>query len=326
MRSVLRSVTIGTVIMVAALIGLKPINANAEWPEQPIEFVCATGPSSSAAVWCRLFAELTSKELGQHVEVLFKGGGGGNTAAEYVVSKPADGYTWLQRNTSYAGYMSMPTFRPDPMEFEVILEIEKFLYVMGVRADSKYKTWLDVIEDMKANPGKVAVAGNKPGSVHHVHMIKLFKAFGIDDFGYVPYAGSGAAMKDVLGGHIPLGIIPYGIWAPHVESGDARSLLLINEEEYDRIPLPIPKDSGQDYEIAHQVQGLFVKVGTPKDIEEKIQAAWKKAVETDRYKEYIETNAHVIPQFNDNTEVMTENFHQIRKETEQFLKDSGLIE
>ena len=35
MRSVFRSVTIGTVIMIAALIGLKPGNANAEWPEQP---------------------------------------------------------------------------------------------------------------------------------------------------------------------------------------------------------------------------------------------------------------------------------------------------
>ena len=75
MKTILQSITIGSVVMVAALIGLKPVNANAEWPEQPFEFVCATGPSSGAAAWCRLFAEMTSKELGQHVEVLFKGGG-----------------------------------------------------------------------------------------------------------------------------------------------------------------------------------------------------------------------------------------------------------
>lgn len=325
MRSFFRSISIGSLVLVASLIGLQPSNAKAEWPEQPIEFVCATGPSSSAAVWCRLFAELTSKELGQHVEVLFKAGGGGNTAAEYVVNKPADGYTWLQRNTSYAGYMSMPTFRPDPMDFEVILEIEKFLYIMGVRADSKYQTWGDLIEDMKANPGTVAVAGNKPGSVHHVHMIKLFRAFGIDDFGYVPYGGSGGAMKDVLGGHIPVGLIPHGIWAPHVESGDARTLLLINEEPYDRIPAPIPKDFGVDYEISHQVQGLFLKKGTPEDVVKKIQDAWRKAVETERYKEYIATNAHVIPQFNDNTKEMTERFHKIRLETKQFLEEAGLL-
>ena len=325
MRSVFRSVTIGTVIMIAALIGLKPGNANAEWPEQPLEFVCATGPSSGAAAWCRLFAELTSKELGQHVEVLFKDGGAGNTAAEYVDSKPADGYTWLQRNTSYAGYMSLPTFRPDPMNFEVVLETEKFLYIMGVRADSKYKTWMELIDDMKANPGKIAVAGNKPGSIHHVHMIKLFRAFGIDNFGYVPYGGSGGAMKDVLGGHIPVGIIPQGIWAPHVESGDARTLLLVNEEHYDRIPAPIPKDFGVDYEISHQVQGLFLKKGTPEEIVKKVQAAWKKAYDSERYQEYIKNNAHVLPQWNEDVQEMTERFHRIRKETKEFLEEAGLL-
>ena len=324
MKAVLQSITVGSAVVVAALISLLPSDAKAEWPEHPIEFVCATGPSSGAAAWCRLFAELTSKELGQHVEVLFKGGGGGNTAAEYVVNKPADGYTWLQRNTSYAGYMNMPTFRPDPMKFEVIVEVEKFLYIMGVRADSKYKTWEDLIKDMKANPGKISAAGNKPGSAHHQHLLNVFTAFDVD-WNYIPYKGSGAAMKDVLGGHVPVGLIPYGIWAPHVEAGDARSLLLLNEEPYDRIPLAIPKDFGVDYKMNHQIQGLFVQVGTSKSIEEKIQNAFRKAVESDAYKAYVERNAHVVPQFNTNTAEMTAEFHRIRKETGEFLKKEGLI-
>ncbi len=324
MKTVFHVVAMMSAVALVALIGAKPSNVSAAWPEHPIEMVCATGPSSGAAAWCRLFADLTSKELGQHVEVLFEGGGGGNTAAEYVINKPADGYTWLQRNTSYAGYMNMPTFRPDPMQLEVAVEVEKFLYIIGVRSDSKYKTFMDLIADMKAHPGEISIAGNKPGSAHHRHLIDLFNAFDVK-WNFIPYKGSGGAMKDVLGGHVDAGIIPYGIWAPHVESGKARSLLLLNEEHYDPIPIPIPKDLGVDYPFTHQVQGIFLKVNTPDEAKRKIQDAFKKAVETDTYKEYVKANAHVIPQFNVDDVQMTKDFHAMRIETGKFLKDAGLI-
>lgn len=312
------------VIAGAAMLGGLAQSAVAAWPERPIEMVCATSPSSGAAKWCRLFAEMLSKDFGQHVEVLFKGGGGGNTAAAYVAKKPADGYTWLQRNTSYAGYMNMPTFKPDPNDFEVVVEVEKFLYIMGVRSDSKYKTFEDVIADMKAHPGKISVAGNKPGSAHHRHLINLFNAFGVE-WNYVPYKGSGKAMKDVLGGHVPIGIIPPGIWTPHVKAGKARSLLLLNEEHTDRIPLRIPKDLGKDYEFTHQVQGMFVLRGTPEDVKKRIALGFRHAVESDTYKEYVKKNVHVVPQFNDNGPEITKRFHQARKETGEFLRKAGLI-
>lgn len=310
----------GAVVMFAGTMA----PAIAAWPERPIEMVCATSPSSGAAKWCRLFADLVSQDLGQHVEVLFKGGGGGNTAAAYVDSKPADGYTWLQRNTSYAGYMNMPTFKPDPKDFEVVVEVEKFLYVIGVRADSKYKTFQDVIDDMKAHPGQISVAGNKPGSAHHRHLINLFNAFGVE-WNFVPYKGSGDAMKDVLGGHVPVGIIPPGIWTPHVKAGKARSLLLLNEEHSDRIDLPIPKDLGKNYAFTHQIQGMFVKTGTPADVKKRIALAFRHAVGTDTYKDYVKKNVHVVPAFNDNGPVINKRFHDARIETGEFLRKAGLI-
>ena len=311
-------------VTAAAMIGIMATPAAAAWPERPIEMVCATSPSSGAAKWCRLFAGMLSKDLGQHVEVLFKGGGGGNTAAAYVAKKPADGYTWLQRNTSYAGYMNMPTFKPDPMDFEVVVEVEKFLYVIGVLENSKYKTFADVIADMKANPGKISVAGNKPGSAYHRHLINLFNAFDVK-WNYVPYKGSGKAMKDVLGGHVPVGIIPPGIWTPHVKSGKARSLLLLNEEHTDRIPLKIPKDYGKDYAFTHQVQGMFVKRGTSDAIKKRIAQAFGNAVKTQTYKDYVAKNVHVVPQFNDNGPEITKRFHEARQETGVFLRKAGLI-
>ena len=298
--------------------------ASAEWPEKPIELVCATSPKSGAAHWCRVMANTLANELDTRVEPLFEGGGGGNTAAEMVANKPADGYTWLHRNTSYAGYMNMPTFKVDPDQFEVIVEMTKFLYVIGVPTESKYKTFQDLVDDMKANPGKISIAANKPGSVHHVHLINLFRAFDVQ-WNFVPYKGSGGAMRDVLGGHVPVGIMPTGIWMPQVKAGKGRTLLLINEEPYPGIDAPLPKDFGQDYPIEHQVQGFFLKKGTPDDVKKKIVAALGKVAESKEYKDYIDNTMGAFNVFNTDSEKLTARFHKLRKETGEFLKNAGLL-
>ena len=146
--------------------------AQDDFPAKPIEFVCATSAGSGAANWCILMAQMAGEELGTPVEVLFKPSGAGNEAAAYVDSKPADGHTWLHRNTSYGGYMNLPTFQPDPMGFEVPVEVEKFLYVIAVNKDAPYQMWEDLVTAMKAADEPLPVAANKPGSAHHLHIVK----------------------------------------------------------------------------------------------------------------------------------------------------------
>jgi tripartite-type tricarboxylate transporter receptor subunit TctC len=267
-------------------------------------------------------------ELGKPVHVIFKPGGAGNEGASYVADRPADGYTWLHRNTSYAGYMSLPTFRPNPMDFEVLADVEKFIYVIAVRASSKYNTFEDLIADMKARPGLVTVAANRPGSAHHLHLDKLFRAFGVK-WGFVPYEGAGDAMKDALGGHVDAAIGPPGIWQPHVDAGKARYLILINEKHLDRPgidKLRIPADLGVTYPITHQVQGIFVKKGTPPEVEAKIVTALKKAVESPRFKDYLQKNSHVIPVLNTDKVAATTAFHEERKAMVESLRAAGLLQ
>lgn len=301
--------------------------AHAEWPEKPIEMLCATSAGSGAANWCLLMAELVGDELGQPIEVLFKPAGAGNEAATYVAERPADGYTWLQRNSSYGGYMNLPTFRPDPSLFDVPVEVEKFLYVVAVNKDAPYNTWDELVEGMKNAPEPIPVAANKPGSAHHLHLVRLFDAAGVP-WKYVPYNGSGGAMRDTLGGHVDVAIGPPGIWLPHVKNGDARFLMLINEEKVDReglTDLPIPSDYGLDYKIIHQIQGVFTKEGTPEEVNDKIAEAFAAAVESDAYKEYLASQVHVVPQFSGDHKANTERFDELRGVMENALTEAGLL-
>lgn len=316
-------------VAVLAAIGLSAPLAQAQsnFPSKPIEFLCATSAGSGAANWCLLVAELAGENLGQPVEVLFKPAGAGNEAATYVDERPADGHTWLQRNTSYAGYMNLPTFRPNPDDFSVVADVEKFIYVIAVKADSPYQTFDDLMADMKARPGAVSFAANKPGSAHHLHLVKLFDAAGLQ-WNYVPYDGAGGAMRDTLGGHVDVAIGPPGIWQPHVDSGAARYLLLINEEHLDRpglSELKIPADYGLNYEITHQVQGVFVKTGTPKEVTDRIAEALKSATEHPRYQEYLQANQHVVPQFDADMERATKRFHGEREIMGDTLRAAGLL-
>ena len=272
-------------------------------------------------------SEMVGEELGTPIKVLFKPAGAGNEAATYVSERPADGYTWLQWNTSYGGYMNLPTFNPDPTQFDVPVEVKKFLYVIAVNGKTPYQTWEELVEAMKASPEPVPVAANKPGSAHHLHLVKLFKAGGVP-WAYVPYNGSGGAMRDTLGGHVDVAIGPPGIWMPHVESGDARFLMLINEEKVDRpglSELPIPSDFGMEYDMIHQVQGIFTKSGSPAEMNAKIAAAFKAATESDRYKEYYEQNVHVVPNFSGDIEANTSKFRSLLDTMKAALSQAGLI-
>ena len=222
-----------------------PAAAQESWPEQPIEFVCATSAGSGAANWCLLMSELVGEELGTPIEVLFKPARRQRGSDE---STPGRRLHLAAAEHELRGYMNLPTFRPDPTNFEVPVEVEKFLYVVAVNADSPYETWEDLAAAMREAGEPIPVAANKPGSAHHLHLVKLFEAAGLP-WTYVPYDGAGAPMRDTLGGHVDVAIGPPGIWQPHVDAGDARFLMLINEEHVDRpglADLPLRRISGSN--------------------------------------------------------------------------------
>lgn len=296
------------------------------YPSKPIEFICATSPGSTAATWCQLMANLISKpdNLGQPVHVVYKAGGSGNEAAVYMMGKPADGYTLLHANASWSGYMNLPTFSPDPADFELVAKVEKFLYVLATNAKSPYQTFEDLVKAAKENPGTIGVAGNKIGSIHHKHIISLFDAVGAE-VNYIPYEGSGDAVKDVLGNHVPVGLGSIGQWAPHVQSGAVRQLVLINEERVDAIPdVPSVRDLGLNYPIHHQWQGVFLRTGTPEEVRERVANAFARAIETEEYKTYLKNSPHVVPAFESNPDKLREEFAAELKDFGEFMKQAGM--
>jgi len=318
-----------TAIIAFALMifALPDANAKSSYPSHPIEFLCATSPGSTAAQWCQLMAQVLSKPevLGAPVHVSYMAGGSGNQAAVYLQQKPADGYTLLNANASWGGYMNLPTFQPKPGDFEFLLRVEKFVYALATQSDSKYKTFGDVVADAKAHPQTIAVAGNKVGSIHQMQILSLFNAAGVK-INYIPYKGSGDAIRDVLGHHLPLGLGSIGQLQPYVKAGKLRPLVVINDKRVPAFPkVPTVAELGYNFNITYQWQGIFVKRGTPAPVEAKLRAAFAKVVKSPEYAQYLKHSPHVIPAFSTDGAKLQKDFNAELKVYKTFLKKNGVL-
>ena len=319
------SVTIG--LAVASMITV-PAFAD-KYPSKPVELICTTSPGSGAAVWCHMVAKhLQQKDfLGVPVKVLFKSGGSNHEPVVYVQGKPADGYTIMHFSASFSGYFNLPHFKYGFKDFDIVARMEQHLYAIGVRSDSPFKTYKDVVAYAKKNPGRLAMGSNKIGSVHHRHQELLHQTQGIN-IRFVPYKGTGDVVKDVMGGHLKIGIAQPGKWNRHLKAGKARSLLLLNEK---RLPgktwknVPVPSDLGINYKIPHQFQGFMVKKGTPEDRIAILQKALSKIDNTKAYKKHVKKQPHVIPAFAGNTAELNKDFSAGVAATRKLMVQLGIL-
>lgn len=310
---------------------LLPLSTLADYPGgEPITLVCSTGPGSSAAAWCQMMASEMSKpdNLDVPINVVYKPGGANNEAAVYTYQKPADGHTILHISGSWPGYFNLPHFTYGFEDFEFVARVEKHLYAIATRCDDPdFKSWSDVVEYAKAHPGELVMGSNKPGSIHHRNHVRINNAAGIH-LRFVPYQGTGAVVKDVIGGHIRIGMAQPGKWNQHIEAGTACPLFLQNETRLDH-PLwedvPSAPEVGLDYDIAHQWQGFVVKAGTPDEIAVALGKAAEQVTESAAYRTYLEQQPHVIPEFSRDREALRADFEQNLKSAREFMLENNII-
>jgi len=97
-------------------------------------------------------------------------------------------------------------------------------------------TLADLIELARKEPGKWSYASAGPGTSQHLSM-ELFKLRAKLDIVHVPYKGSGPAMADLLGGHVPLMMDSTASALNHIVDGRIKALAVTTVR-----PAPAPLD------------------------------------------------------------------------------------
>lgn len=105
---------------------------------------------------------------------------------------------------------------------------------------------------MKADPGKVSVAGGSAGGAEQILSGLLAKAAGVDPsaIGYVAHSGGGEALSTLLSGRATIGVSGVSELAPQVKAGTVRALAVSAPQRVKTVPdVPTLREGGLDVEL-----------------------------------------------------------------------------
>lgn len=217
---------------VAVGLALASVAATAQqYPAKPVTLVVPYGPGGTADISARGFAALAQKYLGQPIVVLNRPGASGIIGSKHVHDAPADGYTLLAARIS--SQVVVPALEPktvpypwDAFSVLGLLEFNPFTCVVSSR--SPHKNFRDLLDAIKAQPGKlnVAVTGTADASV--VMPVLAFRSFGLpaDAATRIQYKGGGDMLVAVLGGQVDFSCNSIPSFMSAIRSGEVRPLVV----------------------------------------------------------------------------------------------------
>jgi tripartite-type tricarboxylate transporter receptor subunit TctC len=272
-----KSISLLVLIMGVALIPWVPALA-ADYPAKPITFVVPFQPGGFTDLMSRALANSMKKDLGQPVIVENKGGGGGTVGIGYVTSRPADGYTigLLTPGGVLAGHMGKSPYHP-LKDLTYICRITAAYTGIVVKPDSPFKTLKDLVNYAKQNPGKVTYGTSGSGTITHLAMEDLGAIAGVN-WKVLPFKSGPEAATALMGGHVDA-VSDSPSWQPLVDGGKLRLLALFSEKRSPRYPdVPTVKESGFNSSMLG-VSGIIGPKGMPKPVVQRLDSAFKKALD-----------------------------------------------
>lgn len=275
--------------MATALMGAASVHANEPWPQKPIQLVVPFPAGSSPDVLARTLSEHLAKDLGQAIVVNNKPGAGGNIGTRQVAHAAPDGYTVLLTINGpivTAPALYKTTLGYDPLKDLIPISlVGKSPNVLVVPAQSPAKTLREFIALAKEKPGELNYGTVGPGSSSHLGMAMLEEEADIE-MHQIPYAGFPQIVTSIIAGDIQAGLMVPGIAMPQVEAGKLRALAVTSAEPSELLPgIPTMVEQGYpDFEVISW-DALFVPVGTPVTVTERLNAAVTRVLRLPEVKE-----------------------------------------
>jgi tripartite-type tricarboxylate transporter receptor subunit TctC len=272
-----RAIQAGLAVMMAVLAcGMATPAAAQTYPTRPITLIVPFPPGGSTSIVARIVTDKMADAVGQQFVVDNRGGAGGTLATRQVAKSAPDGYTIA---LGYTGTLAIgPSLYPnagyDPRtDFAPIGRIGVAPSTVVVHPAFPVHSVAELVAYAKANPGKLNYGSAGIGTVGHVAGEYFAMATGIK-LVHIPYKGTGPAVTDLLGGHIPLSFTPIPAVHESARSGLLRMLAVTSASRSSLAPeLPTVAESGIPGFDAVLRYGLVAPAGTPRPIIDRLNRA-----------------------------------------------------
>lgn len=294
------------IAVATALMGLAlPLSATAQaYPGGDLRYVLHVDPGGATDVMARRLAEQLQKSLNVNVIVENRSGGSGARQMAQLSRAQPDGLTIGSVTASHLGmFQQSGQFNIDSVEWACNLVLEP--YLLAVRTDSGIDSLAELVEQAKAAPGSISVAGFGEASGGHVAWLMFDEAAKLEkgDINWVPYNSVGDATTATLGGHNNVAISYIGLVKQHVEAGTMKVIGIMSDNRSSIMPdVPTYAEAGFEVDTRwQQFRGIIVPENTPIETQEALCAAVDKALQTPELQSYI-TDSDLIEGFMPPTE------------------------
>jgi tripartite-type tricarboxylate transporter receptor subunit TctC len=256
------------------------------YPSKPVTIVIGYTPGAVSDLTARTIADGLQQAWGQTFIVDNRPGSGGNIGAAFVARAAPDGYT-LMVGTDATMASNVHLYRHvgfDPVkDFAPVAFAGANIICLAVNTELPIKSVADVIGYAKKNPGTLNYGSSGTGSPHHLAGELLRQMAGID-IAHIPYKGGGAAVNDLLGGHIGMAFLSLSAAVPHMNTGKLRIVAMVEKTRYAALPdIPTIGETVPGFEMSSWV-GLFAPAGTPTDIIAKLNDGIARVLTADAVK------------------------------------------
>jgi tripartite-type tricarboxylate transporter receptor subunit TctC len=259
-----------------------------KFPEKPITLIVPWPAGGSTDLSMRAVAEGASKHLPQRVVIENRPGASGTLGAVFLAQNARpDGYTVSQMPITVFRHPHMTKTQFDPMvDFTWIIHLTGYTFGVVVRADSPFKTFKDLVEYARANPGKVSYGTPGNGTSLHITMEQVALKENIQWL-QIPFKGYADNATSLLGGHT-MALADSTGWAEQVNGGKMRLLVTWGDKRTKRWPdTPTLKDLGYGI-VSDSPYGLAGPKGMDPAVVRILHDAFKKGLEDPETQKMLE--------------------------------------
>ena len=267
------------------------------YPSRDITFIVPYNPGGSTDPISRQFAGQLAKELNTPVNVENKPGGSATIGTGLVIRAKPDGYTIGLTSNSVLAYQPLVNKAlawKSPADYQSIVKLVDLPAIITVKADSPFKTFEDLLNAARQNPGKVRIAVSGYRTAPDLVIQELNKVAKVR-IATVPFTGGGAeALVALLGGRVEAtsGYAPTVL--PQVAAGNVRVLAVFSKDTYAVFPkAESVVKAGYNVTLPADYSIVGPK-GMPKEVLDKLVAASLKVANSKEFAEYAKKSGLIL--------------------------------
>jgi tripartite-type tricarboxylate transporter receptor subunit TctC len=282
-------------LMVVCGVGMGTAQAQ-PYPNRPIQFIIPIPAGGGGDVNARILIDELGKILGTQIVAVNKPGAADTLGTDAIAKSKKDGYTIGY--TGSAALVAARVMNPENVHYDSLKDFDHlalhvyFPLALAVQASSPWKSFGELVDYAKKNPGKIRVSTIGVGGMSHLNVEMTQSLAGIQ-LTHIPFKGGEAVTAALLGGHVEASADAIGKFMPHVEAGKLRVLVL--SRKFSLAPnVPTMKELGYQEDLFSSWFSLTAPAGIPEEAKKVLIPAIEKSINDPALKTKIENRGYIV--------------------------------